>query len=357
LLWHRFYIISFLPFFRVEKVMLVTIKDVAKHTGLSPSTVSRALNKSGYISPETQRRVDEAVAELGYQPNLMARGLKGKPLNLIGLIMPELSSLYDNAIAYSISRTLSPHNYGLILCISDEDPKLDLSYLKMLQEKRVDGLIYVHPVGGHNSSFIRQLAQQGLPIIELSRQREEDLLDAVLADNVQAAYKITQYLINLGHRRIGLVVGETDLTTGKNRLSGYRLALNEGGLPIDPELIQIGSFTYQHGEKGAFELLRLAQPPTAMLAGSSRILMGMLGVLGQQGLRVPDEMSVAAFNDTEWLRFWNPSITAVDVAIEEMAQLAVDLLLRRITTPGKKYKPTAYLLSTSLIERGSCRKL
>src|SRR5688572_13107431 len=198
--------------------MLVTIKDVAKHTGLSPSTVSRALNKSGYISPDTQRRVDEAVAELGYQPNLMARSLKGKPLNLIGLIMPELSSLYDNAIAYSISRTLSTHNYGLILCISDEDPKIDLSYLKMLQEKRVDGLIYVHPLGGHNSAFIRKLAQQGLPIIELSRQREEDLLDAVLADNVQAAYKITRYLINLGHRRIGLVVGETDLTTGKNQI-------------------------------------------------------------------------------------------------------------------------------------------
>jgi LacI family transcriptional regulator len=337
--------------------MLVTIKDVAKHTGLSPSTVSRALNKSGYISPETQRRVDEAVAELGYQPNLMARSLKGKPLNLIGLIMPELSSLYDNAIAYSISRTLSTHNYGLILCISDEDPKIDLSYLKMLQEKRVDGLIYVHPLGGHNSAFIRKLAQQGLPIIELSRQREEDLLDAVLADNVQAAYKITNYLINLGHRRIGLAVGETDLTTGKNRLSGYRLALNEAGLPIDPELVRIGSFTYQHGEKGAHELLRLVQPPTAMLAGSSRILMGMFGVLGQQGVRVPDEISVAAFNDTEWLKFWNPPITAVDVAIEEMAQLAVDLLLRRIMAPGKKYKPTAYLLSTSLIERGSCRKL
>jgi DNA-binding LacI/PurR family transcriptional regulator len=94
-----------------------------------------------------------------------------------------------------------------------------------------------------------------------------------------------------------------------------------------------------------------------MLAGSSRILMGMLGVLGQQGVKIPDGMSVAAFNDTEWLRFWNPPITAVDVAIEEMAQLAVELLLRRITAPEKKYKPTAYLLSTSLIERGSCRQL
>jgi LacI family transcriptional regulator len=337
--------------------MLVTIKDVAKHAGLSLSTVSRALNKSGYVSPETQRRVDEIVAELGYQPNLMARSLKGKPLHLIGLLMPELSSLYDNAIAKSISNALYEHNYNLILCISDEDPKIDLSNLRMLQEKRIDGLIYVYPMGGNNSTFIRKLADQGMPIIELSRRREEDLLDAVLADNVQGAYQITKYLIDLGHRRIGFVLGETDLTTGQNRLAGYRQALNDGGIPVDPDLIRIGSFTLQHGEKGARELLELDQPPTAMLAGSSRILMGVLSVLGQQGLAIPDDISVAAFNDTEWLSFWNPPITVVDIAIDEMAQLAVDLLLRQITSSSKKNKPTTYLLSTTLIKRESCKNL
>lgn len=337
--------------------MLVTIKDVAKHTGLSPSTVSRALNKSGYVSAETQRRVDEAVATLGYQPNLMARSLKGKPLHLIGLIMPELSSLYDNAIAKSIANALYGHNYSLILSISNEDPNIDLSNLKMLQEKRVDGIIYVHPMGGSNSEFIQRLVQQGMPIIELSRRREEVLLEAVLADNVQGAYELTQYLIDLGHRRIGLVLGETDLTTGQNRLAGYRRALADAGLPIDPDLIRIGSFTLQHGEKGARELLQLDQPPSAILAGSSRILMGVLSVLGQQKLAIPNDISVAAFNDTEWLSFWNPPITVVDIAIDEMAELAVDLLLRRIAAPEKKYKPTTYLLSSSLIKRGSCKNL
>jgi LacI family transcriptional regulator len=337
--------------------MLVTIKDVAKHTGLSLSTVSRALNKSGYVSSETQRRVDEAVAELGYQPNLLARSLKGKPLHLIGLLMPELSSLYDNAIAKSISNALYERNYSLILCISDEDAKIDLSNLKMLQEKRVDGIIYVHPIGGSNSTFIRKLAQQGMPIIELSRRHEEDLLDGVLADNIQAAYQITKYLVDLGHRQIGFVLGETDLTTGQNRLAGYRRALNDAGIPLNPDLIRIGSFTMQHGEKGARQLLQLDPPPTAILAGSSRILMGVLSVLGQQGLAIPADVSVAAFNDTEWLSFWNPPITVVDIAIDEMAQLAVDLLLRQIASPGKKNKPTTYLLSTTLIKRGSCKNL
>lgn len=337
--------------------MSVTIKDIAKYTGLSLSTVSRALNKSGYVSPETQRRVDEAVVELGYQPNWIARSLKGKPLHLIGLIMPELSSSYDNMIAQSIADALRARDYGLILCVSDEDPEIDLNYLKMLQEKRVDGMIYIHPLRGDNASFIRKLASGGLPIIELHRQREEGLLDAILADNVQGAYQVTQYLIDLGHRRIGLVLGETELTTGENRLLGYRRALGDAGISLDSDLVRIGSFSRQHGEKGVCELLQLARPPTAILAGSSRILMGILTVLRQNELSIPADISVAAFNDAEWMSIWQPPITVVDMAIDEMAQLAVDLLLRRITSPQRKNKPTTYLLRTFLIKRDSCRSL
>ncbi|MBI1881186.1 MAG: LacI family DNA-binding transcriptional regulator [Chloroflexi bacterium] len=337
--------------------MTVTIKDVARRTGLSLSTVSRALNKSGYVSQDTQRRVDEAVAELGYQPNWMARSLKGKPSRLIGLIMPDVSSSYDNTIIQLVCNTLHAHNYELILCLSNEDPAIDLGYLKILQEKRVAGLIYIYPAGGSNSAFVRELASQGMPIIELNRRREEDLLDAVLADNVQGAYQITKYLIELGHRRIGLVLGETELTTGKNRLTGYRRALDDHGIAIDPLLICIGSFSRQHGERGTRQLLQLTERPTAILAGSNRILMGMLGALRQEGLRIPDDVSVATFNDTEWLSFLTPPITVVDVAIDEMAQLAVDLLLRRLVSPSKTYRPTTYLLSTSLIKRESCKNL
>lgn len=360
-MWHRFYIIgkNFIRKTGVAstKIMVVTIKDVAKRAGLSLSTVSRAVNKSGYVSPETQRRVDEAVAELGYQPNWMARSLKGKSSHLIGLIMPDVSSSYDNTIIQLVCNTLHAHNYELILCLNNEDQEIDLGYLKILQEKRAAGIIYVAPLGGSNSPFVRELASQGMPIIELNRRHEEDLLDAVLADNVQGAYQITNYLIELGHRRIGLLMGETELTTGQNRLAGYRRALDDHGIPIDSELIRIGSFSLEHGEKGTCELLQLAQRPSALLAGSNRILMGMLTVLGQQGLRIPDDISVAAFNDTEWLSLWHPPITVVDVAIDEMAQLAVDLLLRRIVSPKKTYRPTTYLLSTSLIKRGSCKNL
>lgn len=351
--------------------MTVTIKDVARHAGLSQSTVSRALNQSGYVSEETQRRVDTAVAELGYEPNWLARSLKGQPSRLVGLIVPEVTSLYDNLIIQSVSTILHQNNYGMMLCINNEDAEVDLWYLKALKEKHVDGIIYVHPLGGNNSSFIRDLVKQGIPIIELNRRREEDLLDGVLADNVQGAYQITNYLIGLGHQRIGLIMGQSELTTGQNRLTGYRHALNEAGIPIDPALIRIGSFTQEHGEAGTRELLQLetrpesdtgspeaaSGSPSAILAGSNRILLGLLKVLNEQAIRIPDDMSVAAFNDTEWLSMWNPPITTVDIATEEMARLSVELLLRRISSSAKEYKPRTYLLSTTLIERESCKKV
>jgi len=337
--------------------MRVTIKDVARHAGLSPSTVSRALNRSGYVSEEAQRRVDEAIAELGYQPNWMARSLKGKPSRTIGLIIPDIFNVYYTALARAVSSTLRAHDYALILCVSNDDAEIDLDYLKTLWEKRVDGIIYAHPARGHNSPFVRELANSGMPIVELNRQREKDILDAVLADNIQGAYQMTEYLIQMGHRRIALVVGEPELTTGKNRLIGYRRALEDAGIPVDPDLIRIGAFTREHGEKGTSGLLRLAEPPTVIFAGSNRILTGILFALRQHNMRVPDEISVVAFDDAEWLSVWSPPITAVDIATDEMAQLAVDLLLRRISEPKRNGKPVTYLLGTFLIERDSCREL
>ena len=330
-----------------------TIKDVARHTGLSPSTVSRVLNRSGYVSPDTLRRVEEAVVELGYRPNWLARGLKGKPSNLIGLIIPDISNTYYTAVAQALVDALRAKDYEAVLCVNNEDPRIDLHYLQILQQKRVDGILYAHPSHGSNSAFVRELALGGLPIVELNRQREGDLLDSALADNRQGAYLMTQYLLRYGHRRIGLILGESDLTTGGNRLEGYRNALSEAEVVGDPALVRMGSFTRAHGEAATRALLALSQPPTVIFAGSNRILMGCLAVFAERGLVVPEDMSVVAFDNSEWLSIWRPPITAVDVAIDAMAGLAVDLLLRRIADAGAERKPVTYLLSTSIVERGS----
>jgi len=336
--------------------MVVTIKDVAHRVGLSPATVSRVLNKNGYVSEENIRRVQQAAAELGYQPNWMARGLHGKSSNLIGLIVPEVMSLYDNSVIQTIAKELHQHGYGLLLCLNNEDSELDYSYLRHLQEKQVAGIIYTHPLVGDNSAFIRQLAEQ-IPVIELNRRRVKDALDAVLADNIQGAYQITKYLLELGHRRIALIMGENKLTTGHNRLHGYRLAFSDAGVAIDPAMMHVGSFSRQHGEAATAALLATEPPVTAILAGSNRILMGVLKVLTERKVAIPEMISVAAFNDTEWLQIWDPPITTVDIDVEEMARMAVELLLQRIATPKAKAKPREYLLGTSLLIRASCKAI
>jgi len=335
-----------------DKKKRVTIADVAERAELSPATVSRALNKSGYVSEDAQARIEQAVAELGYQPNWMARSLRGKPSRSIGLIIPDILNVFYTSVAKVVAEALRLDGYELILCPNDEDPEIDLGYLKTLWQKQVDGIIYVHPAGGDNSKFVRQLAQGGMPIVEMTRQREDGLLDAVLTDDFRGAYQVTEHLIGLGHRRIGFVVGRTELSTGRRRVDGYRRALEDAGIAPEPDLLRIGSFTRDHGEAAARALLSLPEPPTAIFAGSNRILMGVLYVLRCQGVGIPEDVSVATFDDAEWLGVWHPPITAVDVAIDEMAQLAVDLLLRRMACPEKK--PVTYRLSTTLIERASC---
>ena len=332
-----------------------TIKDVAERAGISPSTVSRVLNRSGYASPETQRRVEEAATELGYHPNWLARGLKGKSSHLIGLIIPDISNTYYTAIAQGVTAELRAHDYEPILCVNNEDPQIDLHYLQILQQKHVDGILYAHPACGTNRTFVQDLARSGMPIVEINRQHAGDLLDAAVADNFRGAYQMTNYLIGLGHRRIGLIIGESGLVTGKNRLEGYRRAFQDADLAVNMTYVRVGSFTRAHGEQATRVLLTLPEPPTAIFAGSNRILIGCLAVLGERNLCIPEDISVSAFDDSEWLSIWRPPITAVDVAIDELSRLAVGLLLRRITTPSAEHKPITYSLSTSLIPRASCQ--
>jgi LacI family transcriptional regulator len=334
--------------------MASTIVDVARRAGTSTSTVSRVLNRKGYVSLEMQRRVNAAAVELGYQPNWQARALKGKASGLVGLIIPDIANTFYTALVQGVTQQLRAHNIEPVLCVNNDDPVIDLHYLQILSQKRVDGILYTHPAHGTNRLFIEELVRGGMPVVEINRQHAPDLLDAAVADNFMGGYQMTEFLLQLGHTRIGLMLGESCLVTGNRRLVGYRRAHEAAGVPIDPQLIRIGSFTREHGEQATRQLLALAQRPTALFAGSNRILTGCLAVLSEMNLVVPTDISLGSFDNSEWQSVWRPPITAVDVATDEISYLAVDLLLRRIASPGAEYKPVTYTLSTTLLRRASC---
>lgn len=333
-----------------------TIVDVAKLASLSPATVSRVLNKTGYFSEESLNKVENAAKELEYFPNTMAQGLKGKSSHLIGLVIPDLSNDFYTSIASSMSSILHKYDYEMILCVTDDDPQKDLAYLRMLKEICVDGVLYTHPVIGNNSDYLLAMVKAGIPIIEVNRQREINLLDSVLHDNDRGVQQVITYLLGLGHKRIAIISGSTSTTTGLERLTGYQNKIMQAGIALDQNLIKIGSFSRAYGEQAVSELLDLSNPPTAIFAANNRITLGVLHMLNQRNISIPADISVAGFDDSEWMSVWNPPITTVGAAINEMAQLSIDLLHRRITKELTSEKPISYRLGVSLIIRESCQQ-
>ena len=333
----------------------VTIKDIARFAEVSPATVSRVLNDSGYVGEKTRQRVEGAIVELDYRPDARARGLRGMPSKLVALIIPDILNVYYTGVSQAIEHHLAQRGYIMLLGITRESAERYIDYLQFLWERKVDGIIYVPPADGDYSDHTRRFVRQGIPFVEINRQREADLLDCVLADNLRGAYRGTQHLIGLGHERIALVVGSPETTTGADRIQGFKHAMMDAGLAIDPQLLKVGDFSKDHGLEATEQLLALSPRPTAIFATSNRLLVGTMTALARRGVRVPDEMSVVAFDDSEWLSFWQPPVTTVDIAVEEMGMLAVDLLLRWIREGHPPDKPRTYSLGTMLVERDSCR--
>lgn len=274
---------------------------------------------------------------------------------MVGLIIPDISNIFYTTVAQGVAACLNQSGYEMILCVNDENPEKDLGFLRILEDKCVDGIIYTHPAEGNNSETLRDMVARGIPVVEINRQREEGLLDAVLADNLRGAQQGTDYLVKLGHRRIGIIIGSAATITGAERILGYQTSMAKANLPVEHELVKIGSFTSEWGEHATTELLSLPDRPTAIFATSNRIALGALRVVNRCNLRIPEDLSFIAFDDPEWLAAWNPPITVVDIAIEEMAKLAVTLLFGRIA--NDKSQPVTYHLGTSLVVRQSCEIL
>jgi LacI family transcriptional regulator len=225
------------------------MKDVAEHLGISPSTVSRALSNTGYVSQELRAKIERVAIELDYQPNLLARNLRKQFTNMIGLILPDLRSPYYTDVAQALESLLAAHGYHLLLSVSNEDPESELSYLQAMQKQRVAGII-ISSVG-RNDEYIGHLVQQGIPVVAHSREVQASGVDNILAPNEEGAYLATRHLIEQGHRRIGIVCGPQELNTGRDRLQGYLRALSEFGMPPDDELIKVAAFQRKFGALAA----------------------------------------------------------------------------------------------------------
>jgi DNA-binding LacI/PurR family transcriptional regulator len=330
-----------------------TVKDVAKCAGVSVATVSRVVNNQGNVSPQVRDRVQQAIGALGYRPSRTAQRLRAKHGRVLGLIISDIQNPFFTAVARGIEDVAYQHDYSLILCNTDEDSTKEHLYLDVMRAEAVAGVMLASTVEEH--SHVRQLIENGIPVVAIDRMLKEPKVDTVFVDGVQGTLELMSHLIEMGHRRIGFVGGPLTISTLRERRDGYLLAHQQHGLTASPELMRFGEPKPMGGYACAQELLRLQPPPTALFASNNMLTLGALHAIQERGLRIPDDISIVCFSDMPWFALLQPPLTAISQPDYELGQRAAELLLERLEQPDKPM--TRLQLKLSLIVRASVRRI
>jgi LacI family transcriptional regulator len=330
----------------------ITIQDVARAAGVSVSTVSRVLNDKDDVSSETYGKVQDIIQELGYTSSLAARSMRSRRTNVIGLVMPDVEQPFPIQVMKGVNRAIAEANYDLIVYTNGDVRKnssatREQQYVSLLNGSIADGVIVITPAATTFSTTS--------PIVIVDPNNETPDCPAVIATNRDGALAMMEYLIGLGHRRIGFIGGRPELQSALRRLQGYQDGLRQTNIPISPELIQVGDFSTQTGIICAQKLLSLPSPPTAIFAANDQSAIGVIKAVQDAGLRVPDDLSVAGFDNIPESACINPGLTTVDQSITKMGYVATQMLISLIQ--GKPPDNHVYKMTTHLIVRDSCRAM
>jgi LacI family transcriptional regulator len=334
-----------------KKFRTPTIIDVARESGVSYSTVSRALTGYEFVKPSTRDKVLRAAEKLGYVPNQQARSLAGGRSNLIGVLVPNLTNGYITEIIRGIDEELQKSGYNLILYTTHRHEGKESSYVATISNGGADGLLLVVPM--ISNSYLDAMRQQNFAYVLIDQADESEKSAMINATNRQGAYDATAYLIGLGHRRIGFVTGLPGLNSASERLEGYKAALKNHGIRLNQELIAAGNFLHHGGYLAAQKLLSLAAPPTAVFAGNDLSAFGVMEAVRERGLLIPDDISIIGFDDIPQASITYPKLSTVRQPLEQMGSVAVQMLLEHLENPARGMGQVT--LATQLVIRDSCQ--
>jgi len=328
----------------------VTIIDVADEAGVSYTTVSRVMNNKDNVKSETRERVLMAMTRLGYVVDQRARSLAGGRSQVIGLLVHDLGTSYIGEIIRGIDAELAAAQYELMLYTTHRRKTKESAYVVTLTRGLADGLLLVLP--RDPGSYLDTLRQHRFPHVLIDHRGVDEETPAVAAANRQGAYNATEYLIGLGHRRVGFITGAMDQMCAQDRLEGYRAALVDHGVAFDPELVYEGNFFQPLGYAGASALLELPHPPTAIFASNDISALGVMEAVREHNLRIPEDISVVGFDDIPQAAHVHPTLTTVRQPLEEMGRIATRMLLEYIGDPQRPIERVE--LPTELVLRQSC---
>lgn len=310
---------------------MATIKRVAETAGVSTATVSRVLANGPHVRPEVRARVLAAIESLDYRPNLVARSLRSQRSSTIGLIVSDIRNPFFTAISRAVEDAAYAAGYTILLCNTDENPEKEAIYLQLMRDANVAGVIF-SPT--RQTSMVLASMNFSFPVVLIDRLVPGAPMDSVLLDNYESAYQLTQRLIDQGYRRIAGIFGVMS-TTGRERRRGYEEALRDNGIEVIPELARFVPAKSEDGQTATAQLLAQTPRPDALLASNALLAEGALAAIRQLGLRIPDDIALAAFDETAWTALVEPPITIIAQPTNDIGAAATDLLLKRIADPKR----------------------
>jgi len=332
---------------------MITIKDVAKYAGVSVATVSHVVNNTRFVSEETRKKVQTAMQELSYQPNAVARSLRRKESKIIGLVLPDNTNPYFAEIAWSIEYASRNQGYSVILCNSDGDIHKESTYINVLIEKQVDGIILV-AAGDSTANFLK-LQERHLPTVMVDRNTPSVNTDSVQIDNAIYGEVATAHLIKQGHKKIACITGPREVTPSFDRVDGYKKALKLANIPVREDYIVKGDFKPHGGYLAACRLLDVADPPTAIFACNDLMAYGVIHAATERKIHVPEHLSIVGFDDIYLSTYSNPPLTTIKQPRLEMGDEAVNALVLRMKNPERPAR--SILLNAELVVRSSTMPL
>lgn len=319
---------------------MVTMKDVARRAEVSAITVSRVVNDSGYVRETTRQRVEAAIEELHYVPNRVASNLRSQQSDFLALVLPDITNSFWTSIARGVEDEAWTHGYGVFICNTDNDPVKEDGYIKRLLQQRVEGVLIVPTPDPASELQLHRLRRHKVKFVVVHRRMASTVADVVRSDGEGAAHALTTELARSGRRRIAFVGLPFSDLSSQDRLKGYRDALNAAGLPIDPALIRSGEDRRETGgDRMVSDLLSDGTRPDAILLANSRLAIGGLRAIARTGLKIPDDITIAAFHDITAMDDYAPRLIRAVQPSYRMGQLATRRLLEidlKIEAPYKE---------------------
>jgi LacI family transcriptional regulator len=330
-----------------------TQRDVAKAADVSIATVSRFINSKGYISVRLKKRIGTAIRELQYKPNLVARGLKIRKSSIIGLVFPDIQNSFFVKLITRAEEVAQRHRYNIILCNTQNNPQKEIEYVEMLKGRQVDGYLIIPSITIHSRLGDMLRGESVVFLDRMIGNNHEHIV--VKLDNVKGMKLAVGHLVALGHTRIGMIAVPTNVTTGQERVEGYRLALAQNNIRFNERLVAYADFSIDNAYESTKRLLSHRSRPTALLPISGPTTAGALKAVRELGLAIPDDVSIIGFDEFDYAELLTPALSTIAQPESDFGVVGIGLLLKEMQ--GKNIKERTVVLPPRLIERSSCRRL